>query len=53
MPRSLSVYKIPYAIKALEFINGIGAKVLKVKVLHGIRAEDIKALHDIRYLRAH
>ena len=38
------VYEIPYAIKALEFIHGIKAKVLKVQVLHAIRAEDIKSL---------
>ena len=34
------VYEIPYAIKDLEF-------------LHGIRAEDIKSLHDIISLRVH
>ena len=45
------VYEIPYAIKALEFLNGIRDKVLKV--LHGIKAEDIKSLHDIRSLRVH
>ena len=47
------VYEIPYAIKALEFLHGIRAKVLKVQVLHGIRDEDMKALHDIRSLRVH
>ena len=51
------IYEIPYAIKDLEFLYGIRAKVLKFlhgirtkvlkfQVLHGIRAEDIKALHD-------
>ena len=55
---------MPYAIKALEFLHGIRAKVLKVQVRHGIRAKvlkvlhavkavDIKALHDIRSLRVH
>ena len=34
------VYEIPYAIKDIEF-------------LHGIKAKDIKALHDIKYLRVH
>ena len=47
------VYEIPYAIKALEFLHGIKTKVLKVQVLHGIRAQDIKALHDIISLRVH
>ena len=47
-------YEIPYAIKDLEFLHGIRAKVLKVQVLHGNRAKDhIKALHDIRSLRVH
>ena len=43
----------PYAIKALDFQHGSRAKVLKVQVLHGIRAENIKALHDIKSLRVH
>ena len=47
------IYEIPYAMKALEFLHGMRDKVLKFQVLHGIRAEDIKALHDIRYLRVH
>ena len=34
------IYEIPYDIKDLEF-------------LHGIRAQDIKALHDIISLRSH
>ena len=50
---SYRVYEIPYAIKALEFLRGFRAKVLKVQVLHGIRAKDIKALHDIKSLRVH
>ena len=47
------IYEIAYAIKALEFLHGMRAKVLKFQVLHGIRSKDIKALHDIRSLRVH
>ena len=34
------VYEISHAIKALEF-------------LHGIKARDIKSIHDLIYLRSH